>query len=124
MLVQKVHYFYVCGIQVEVLLSQFECKSRDSPTETRLTDRYRSTDSLSFVTPANFSRAVTDTWHRFMYGILSMSHVTAQASVGFGGSCFQKDVLNLVYLCEALNLPQVADYWHQVGRHGDRGLSW
>ena len=39
-----------------------------------------------------------------------------KASVGFGGSCFQKDVLNLVYLCEALNLPQVADYWHQVRR--------
>ena len=39
--------------QVEVLLSQFEWKSRDSPTETRLTD------SLSFVTPANFPRAVT-----------------------------------------------------------------
>ena len=45
--------------QVEVLLSQFEWKSRDSPTETRLTDRYRSTDSLSFVTPANFLRAAT-----------------------------------------------------------------
>ena len=45
--------------QVEELLSQFEWKSRDSPTETRLTDRYRSTDSLSFVTPANFPRAVT-----------------------------------------------------------------
>ena len=42
-----------------------------------------------------------------------------KASVGFGGSCFQKDVLNLVYLCEALNLPQVADYWHQVGCHGE-----
>ncbi|XP_025923660.1 UDP-glucose 6-dehydrogenase-like isoform X2 [Apteryx rowi] len=37
-----------------------------------------------------------------------------QASVGFGGSCFQKDVLNLVYLCEALNLPEVAQYWQQV----------
>lgn len=37
-----------------------------------------------------------------------------QASVGFGGSCFQKDVLNLVYLCEALGLPEVACYWHQV----------
>ena len=37
-----------------------------------------------------------------------------KASVGFGGSCFQKDVLNLVYLCEALNLPEVAEYWHQV----------
>lgn len=37
-----------------------------------------------------------------------------QASVGFGGSCFPKDVLNLVYLCEALGLPEVASYWHQV----------
>lgn len=36
------------------------------------------------------------------------------ASVGFGGSCFQKDVLNLVYLSECLNLPQVASYWYQV----------
>tara|TARA_A100001035_G_C27770096_1_gene495861 strand:+ start:406 stop:1827 length:1422 start_codon:yes stop_codon:yes gene_type:complete len=33
---------------------------------------------------------------------------------GFGGSCFQKDILNLVYLCEYYNLPEVADYWHQV----------
>jgi UDPglucose 6-dehydrogenase len=37
-----------------------------------------------------------------------------KASVGFGGSCFQKDVLSLVYLCEVLNLPEVAEYWHQV----------
>ncbi len=37
-----------------------------------------------------------------------------KASVGFGGSCFQKDVLNLVYISEALNLPEVAEYWHQV----------
>ncbi|XP_071480171.1 UDP-glucose 6-dehydrogenase-like [Diadema antillarum] len=37
-----------------------------------------------------------------------------QASLGFGGSCFQKDVLNLVYLCEACNLPEVAQYWQQV----------
>lgn len=37
-----------------------------------------------------------------------------QASIGFGGSCFQKDVLNLVYLCECLKLPEVANYWYQV----------
>lgn len=35
--------------------------------------------------------------------------------IGFGGSCFQKDVLNLVYLSECLNLPEVATYWQQVG---------
>lgn len=37
-----------------------------------------------------------------------------QASIGFGGSCFQKDILNLVYICEGLNLPEVATYWQQV----------
>lgn len=37
-----------------------------------------------------------------------------KASVGFGGSCFQKDILNLVYLCRFFNLPEVAFYWEQV----------
>ncbi len=37
-----------------------------------------------------------------------------RASVGFGGSCFQKDILNLVYLSESLHLPEVAGYWRQV----------
>lgn len=37
-----------------------------------------------------------------------------RASVGFGGSCFQKDILNLVYLCEHFGLPEVAEYWNQV----------
>lgn len=36
------------------------------------------------------------------------------ASVGFGGSCFQKDILNLVYLCEFYGLDEVAGYWEQV----------
>ncbi len=37
-----------------------------------------------------------------------------KASVGFGGSCFQKDILNLVYLCEHYGLHEVAAYWKQV----------
>jgi UDPglucose 6-dehydrogenase len=37
-----------------------------------------------------------------------------KASVGFGGSCFQKDILNLVYLCEHFGLPEVAAYWNSV----------
>lgn len=37
-----------------------------------------------------------------------------KASVGFGGSCFQKDILNLVYLCEHFGLTEVAQYWEQV----------
>lgn len=54
-----------------------------------------------------------------------------KASVGFGGSCFQKDILNLVYLCEYFGLPEVAAYWrgvvemndHQKERFGRRILA-
>ena len=42
-----------------------------------------------------------------------------KASVGFGGSCFQKDILNLVYLCRHFGLEEVADYWHQVIKIND-----
>lgn len=37
-----------------------------------------------------------------------------KASVGFGGSCFQKDILNLVYIARSYHLHKVADYWEQV----------
>lgn len=37
-----------------------------------------------------------------------------KTSVGFGGSCFQKDILNLVYISKSLGLNKVADYWEQV----------
>ena len=36
------------------------------------------------------------------------------ASVGFGGSCFKKDILNLVYICEYYGLQEVAQYWESV----------
>jgi UDPglucose 6-dehydrogenase len=42
-----------------------------------------------------------------------------KASVGFGGSCFQKDILNLVYLCRHYGLDEVAEYWHQVVKIND-----
>jgi UDPglucose 6-dehydrogenase len=41
------------------------------------------------------------------------------ASVGFGGSCFKKDILNLVYLCRFYHLHEVADYWEGVIRIND-----
>ncbi|CAL1395081.1 unnamed protein product [Linum trigynum] len=41
------------------------------------------------------------------------------ASVGFGGSCFQKDILNLVYICECHGLAEVANYWKQVIKIND-----
>ena len=37
-----------------------------------------------------------------------------KTSVGFGGSCFQKDILNLVYIARSLKLDKVADYWEQI----------
>jgi len=36
------------------------------------------------------------------------------ASIGFGGSCFKKDILNLVYICRSYGLSEVADYWEKV----------
>ena len=42
-----------------------------------------------------------------------------KSSVGFGGSCFQKDILNLVYLCNHFGLPEVADYWESVVEMND-----
>ncbi|MDA3879904.1 MAG: nucleotide sugar dehydrogenase [Prolixibacteraceae bacterium] len=42
-----------------------------------------------------------------------------KSSVGFGGSCFQKDILNLVYICRSQNLNEVADYWEQVLKMND-----
>jgi UDPglucose 6-dehydrogenase len=39
-----------------------------------------------------------------------------KASVGFGGSCFKKDILNLVYICRSYGLTEVADYWDSVVR--------
>jgi UDPglucose 6-dehydrogenase len=38
------------------------------------------------------------------------------ASIGFGGSCFKKDILNLAYLCKTYGLDEVADYWESVVR--------
>jgi UDPglucose 6-dehydrogenase len=42
-----------------------------------------------------------------------------QASIGFGGSCFQKDINSLIYLCETMNLKEVAAYWDQVIKIND-----
>lgn len=42
-----------------------------------------------------------------------------KSSVGFGGSCFQKDILNLVYISRSYGLNEVADYWEQVIKMND-----
>jgi UDPglucose 6-dehydrogenase len=42
-----------------------------------------------------------------------------KASVGFGGSCFQKDILNLVYIAKSYGLDEVAEYWEQVIKMND-----
>ena len=46
-----------------------------------------------------------------------------RAGVGFGGSCFQKDILNLVYLCDFYGLHEVAEYWEQVIKMNDHQQS-
>ncbi|MQL81599.1 hypothetical protein Taro_014049, partial [Colocasia esculenta] len=57
-----------------------------------------------------------------------IGHRFLNASVGFGGSCFQKDILNLVYICECNGLPEVAHYWKQVIKANDyqksRFVNW
>ena len=53
------------------------------------------------------------------YAIGTDSRIGSQflkASVGFGGSCFKKDILNLVYICRTYGLDEVADYWESVVR--------
>jgi len=40
-------------------------------------------------------------------------------SVGFGGSCFQKDILNLVYIAKSFGLDEVSEYWNQVIKIND-----
>jgi len=60
--------------------------------------------------------------HEVAYAIGTDSRIGKKflnASVGFGGSCFQKDILNLVYLCESFGLPEVAEYWNQVVKMND-----
>ena len=42
-----------------------------------------------------------------------------KSSVGFGGSCFQKDILNLVYIAKSLGLNEVSEYWNQVIKIND-----
>ncbi len=53
-------------------------------------------------------------------GVLGMDHRIGKyflkAGPGFGGSCFKKDVLNLVYLCRTYGLEECADYWESVVR--------
>ncbi|KAJ8908019.1 hypothetical protein NDN08_008116 [Rhodosorus marinus] len=48
-----------------------------------------------------------------------IGHKFLKASVGFGGSCFQKDILNLVYLCQSMGLSEVAEYFHWVVKMND-----
>lgn len=43
-----------------------------------------------------------------------IGNIFLNTSIGFGGKCFQKDLLSLIYICESLNLPEVADFWYQV----------
>jgi UDPglucose 6-dehydrogenase len=43
-----------------------------------------------------------------------------KAGLGFGGSCFRKDIANLAYMAESLGLDDVAHYWRQVNVMNER----
>lgn len=43
-----------------------------------------------------------------------IGHQFLKAGLGFGGSCFRKDIASLTYLAESLGLDDVAEYWNQV----------
>ena len=79
-----------------------------------LAQRISSINSISAL--CEKTRAVVD---EVAYAIGKDSRIGSnflKASVGFGGSCFKKDILNLVYICESYGLDEVARYWESVVR--------
>ena len=82
-----------------------------------LAQRISSINSLSAVCEATGANV-----YEVAKNIGSDSRIGAKflnASVGFGGSCFKKDILNLVYIAKSLGLEEVAEYWHQVVKMND-----
>lgn len=77
-----------------------------------LAQRISSVNALSAICEATGAN-IDEVAHAVGYDT-RMGNKFLRASVGFGGSCFQKDILNLVYLSESLHLPEVAAYWRQV----------
>ena len=77
-----------------------------------LAQRISSINSISALCEA--SNADVDEVARAVGADVRIGRHFLKASVGFGGSCFQKDILNLVFLCESFGLAEVADYWRGV----------
>jgi len=77
-----------------------------------LAQRISSINSISMLCEA--SKADVEEVARAVGADVRIGKHFLRASVGFGGSCFQKDILNLVYLCESFGLPEVAEYWRLV----------
>ena len=77
-----------------------------------LAQRISSINSISAL--CEVSGADVDEVARAVGTDVRIGHRFLKSSVGFGGSCFQKDILNLVYLCESFGLSEVAEYWQQV----------
>lgn len=77
-----------------------------------LAQRISSINSISALCEA--SNADVDEVARAVGSDVRIGPHFLRASVGFGGSCFQKDILNLVYLCESFGLREVASYWRAV----------
>ena len=81
-----------------------------------LAQRISSINSLSSL--CEKTGAILKNYHSNRNGYRIGPHFL-NASVGFGGSCFQKDILNLVYLCKFYGLDEVSEYWNQVIKVND-----
>ncbi|KAK8953029.1 UDP-glucose 6-dehydrogenase 1 [Platanthera guangdongensis] len=86
-----------------------------------LADRISSVNSLTALCEATGADVTEVAYSVGMDSRISPKFLNA--SVGFGGSCFQKDILNLVYICECNGLPEVAEYWKHVIRINDNQKS-
>ena len=72
--------------------------------------------SMQFLHCAKQVKQMWMRWPKQLERIAGLGPKFLKSSIGFGGSCFQKDILNLCYLCRHFDLPHVAEYWEQVIR--------
>ncbi len=112
--IQALHDVYASWVPTERILKTNVWSSELSKLTANafLAQRVSSINSLSALCEA--TEADVDEVARAIGQDSRIGSKFLKSSVGFGGSCFQKDILNLVYLCQTYGLTEVADYWHQV----------
>jgi UDPglucose 6-dehydrogenase len=117
--IEKVSAIYACWIPREKILATNLWSSELSKLVANafLAQRISSINSISALCEA--TGADVDEVARAIGKDSRIGPKFLKASVGYGGSCFQKDILNLAYLCEHYDLPEVAAYWESVVKIND-----